>query len=274
MATPQPPTDASPPLVATPSSPTRSPLPRFAFLTVAVAGAWTALAWATGLRAVFHGGLVALSVFAFLPFVVITCILGALLGVGLILGLITAADGGVHASDLAGYSESLVHAPRAIRAYYVFLGRNARSVWLGMPAGILLGTLLVWLLLALLVVPRELRTTAVLLRARADVEQFHERHRSFPATLEPILDGFGRPVQYEVQGKWLAQSYRIVSRGFDGIPSDDDLCVQGQTKLRQLLDISATLVSLGQAVMSFKTGVPMQQRLSALKAVQCKHEQN
>lgn len=115
-----------------------SPL-RFVALTLAVACVLAAVAWLTGLRAVFHGGLIVLCVFAFFPVVVIACILGATVIVGLVLGIVTAGDGGVHASDLAGYSETLLYAKRGTRAYYSFLARNARSVWLGIPAGVLLG---------------------------------------------------------------------------------------------------------------------------------------
>jgi hypothetical protein len=255
------------------------PALRLSIFTIAVAAAFIALAWMTQLRAALHAGFISLCVFAFLPFVVVAAILGLMFAVGLVLGLATGGD--VHASDLAGYAESLVYAPRGARAYYRLLARHSRSVWLAVPAGLLAGTLITWGLLAVFVVPHELRTTAILLQARSDIDRHYAETKQYPAPLgdaffatsdgRPLLDDFDHKLRYEAHGVWLAKSYRLVSYGADGVPSEDDLCVQGQTKLQRVLDTSAALVSLTNAVVAFKTGVPVRDRLLAYRALQCEY---
>jgi hypothetical protein len=256
----------------------RPPL-RFSIFTIAVAGSFAMLAWTTQLRAALHAGLISLCVFAFLPFVIVAAILGVMFAVGLVLGFATGGD--VDASDLAGFAESLVYAPRGARVYYRFLARHSRSIWLAVPAGLLAGTLITWGLLAVFVVPHELRTTAILLQARSDIDRHYAQTKQYPAPLgdaflatpdgQPLVDDFDHKLRYEIQGVWLAKSYRLVSYGADGVPSEDDLCVQGQTKLQRALDTSAALVSLTNAVVAFKTGVRVRDQLSAYRALQCEN---
>jgi hypothetical protein len=58
---------------------------------------------------VLHGGLLALCVFAFLPFLVIVTILGLMCIVGIILG-VAGADG-AHALEACRFSAALLYAP-------------------------------------------------------------------------------------------------------------------------------------------------------------------
>lgn len=250
---------------------------RIALLTLLVATSFVAVAWTTELRAVLHSGLLALCIFAFLPFVVIATILGLMCVVGLILGF--AGADGAHASDVAGFAEALLYAPRGTVGYYRFLARHSRSVWVGLPVGLVLGALVVWLLLAVLVIPRELRTAQLLEQLGVDAEQHYRVSKNYPTPVgdhhypssmnAAVLDDFGRPLHYEVQGKWLAKSYRITSYGADGRRSSDDLCVQGQNKAQKALNVSTALASLGETVLYFKTGVSLPDRLGALRALEC-----
>jgi hypothetical protein len=256
-----------------------SPARRVAVLTVVVAAAVVALAWFTPLRVVLHTGLLAMCIFAFLPFVIVATLLAALFLAGIVIGIAT--EGGAHGSDLAGFAEALRYAPRGTRAYYSFLARQRHSSWVAAPAGLLLGTLIVWGLLAVFVVPHELRTTELLLRLQTEVEQHYVAHKDYPQPVgderypnahgQPALDDFARPLHYEVHGKWRAKSYRITSLGADGEASSDDLCVQGQTKLQRALDTTAAFASFSEALLHFKTGAPVRDRLTTLRAVQCQH---
>jgi|GEM_PF-6642388 len=256
-----------------------NPARRVALFTLAVAMGFVAAAWTTELRGVLHGGLITLCVFAFLPFVAIATVLCLMCVVGIILGF--AGADGAHASDLAGFAEALLYAPRGIRGYYRFLARHRRSVWIGLPAGLLFGALVVWLLLALLVIPRELRTAQLLEQLRVEAEQAYKSTRNYPKSVDvnyypssmnaPVLDDFGQPLHYEVQSKWLAKSYRITSYGADGRPSSDDLCVQGENRVQKAIEVSAALASLGETILYFETGIPLRDRLGALRSLQCQH---
>jgi hypothetical protein len=114
-----------------------------------------------------------------------------------------------------------------------------------------------------------------------EAEQTYKVSRNYPTPIgdhhypsssaAPVLDDFGRPLHYEVQGKWLAKSYRIASYGADGLPSGDDLCVQGENRVQKALEVSAALASLGETILYFKTGIPLRDRLSALSALQCQY---
>lgn len=250
-------------------------------ITLVVAAAFVVAAATTELRGALHGGLLALCVFALFPFVIIAAIVALILGLTLLFGVLNFDGGGAHVSDVAGFAETLQYAPRGIRAYYGFLARHRRSVWLGVPAGLLLGTLIVWGLLATFVVPLELRTTELLLELQSEIEAHYARAHDYPSPLEgshiagpdgaPARDGFGRLLQYEVRGKWPAKSYQLASYGSDGVASADDFCVNGATKLQKMLDTSAALMDLVERVRSFKTGAPLRDRLGAVRAIRCAH---
>jgi hypothetical protein len=145
------------------------------------------------------------------------------------------------------------------RAYYGLLWRLRRhaGVW-GAAAGIGLGVVGLVGVLWLFVVPRETQTLGLLLEAQAQIEAEHrasrrypppaadgqfrmplvpgERSAAVPESGAPLSDGFGRPTIYQRDGSLLTASYRLASLGFDGRPSEDDICVSGRTRVRQLMD--------------------------------------
>ena len=105
----------------------------------------------------------------------------------------------------------------------------------------------VWGILAFYVIPRERRTLETLLQAQEALEDRYSRTGSYPPRtndgtmpttllgdsnrqgVDMILDGFGR-LHYHLDGAWKLASYTVFSFGFDGRPSDDDLCVTGGTR--------------------------------------------
>jgi len=202
------------------------------------------LAGGTGLRGVFHALLLGLAAAALLPLIVVVVALAAFAAAGLVAGLVAQEDIGAAAAAEGVASGG----GRLARAYYGFVWRQRRHPfgW-GLATGLGLGVLGVWVALALWVVPRESQTLSVLLLAQARVEALKAHPEPAADGLfhpsqwggaggEPVLDGFGRPIRYVRAGAWLATSYTLRSLGFDGVPSDDDLCVGGQTALGRAIE--------------------------------------
>ncbi|MDB4975001.1 MAG: hypothetical protein JWN48_3342 [Myxococcaceae bacterium] len=252
-------------------------------LTLGVATLVGLVGWTTDLRDVMHGALLAVCVVAFLPFVIIAAGLGVLLAALLILALVGVIGGEApDVSGMYGAAEGLGAAPRGIRTYYALLARHGRSRWMGIPAGMLLGALVLWAGLAISVLPREAKTSERLLVAQSFIERSYEESKHYPsattsgqlpaivdengATLEPI-DAFGRPLLYETRGRWKWQSYRVSSLGYDGVRSADDLCVGGQTKLQELVDRAALLKGLSAALRFTESS--WQDRLQRIHSLQC-----
>jgi hypothetical protein len=220
-----------------------------------LAAAVTALAlvvagWTSGLRQVMHGALLALATAALLPFALIAGALLVIAAAGLVVAS-AGALGGAH--DLSpdhvgwGLGEAVVEGgKRLIPRYYRFLARRRHPLFWGVAGGLLVGALLLWALIAVVVVPGEARTARALAAARADVEQSYATSGALPrpddqghlsiASGGARADGFGRPLQYQVSGRWKLASWKLTSLGFDGRPSSDDLCVSGSTKLFALAD--------------------------------------
>lgn len=247
---------------------------RVTLIAIAVAALLVGVAWTTEIRAALHGGLIALCVFAFLPFVVIASIVGLVVVVALLAGL----AGGDGAADAAHLAEGFRYSAWGVRKYYGFLARHRGSSWIGVPIGMLLGTLVVWALLAVFVLPKELRTTELLLGLKGEIEKQYAASKSYPppqsgntilgSSQEVVRDAFDRALHYEVRGRWRLASYRLTSYGSDGVPSSDDLCIEGQTKLQDLLDTSAALIGFAELA-RFRGGTPISDRLDTLRAVQC-----
>jgi len=219
----------------------------FAATAAAVALGIAVSGWLTAAREVMYGAFLAAAIFAFLPFVVV----GAILVLLLAAGVVTAALGGdsVHgepASGSDGAGDGLLDGLPLVGTYYRFLRRRRHPVFWGVPAGVLLGGLLLLALVGVLVAPGEARTAETLAAAQEHVEVYYAEHRRYPeAEAEggirlrggggPLLDGFGNPLRYEVTGRWPATSYRLASTGYDGKPGRDDLCVSGGTGLARVL---------------------------------------
>lgn len=246
---------------------------RFALVTVVVAAVFVACAWFTQLRLFLHAGLLALVVVAFFPFVVIA----ALVAFALVLSLATAfVDGPPPGLDL-----ELLQAPGWVRAYYRFVHRFRFSAWVGVPAGAMLGCLVVWGLLAAVVIPREAATGRLLLRVQKDIEGHYREVGDYPVPSESshlqlggqaaVADSFGRPLRYEVRGRWKAKSYQLVSYGADGVPSSDDLCVEGKTRLQKAIEVSASLVNLFRFAEDVAHKQPLRAEVEVIRALRCEH---
>jgi hypothetical protein len=247
-----------------------------------VAAALTAVAlvvagWMSGLRHVMHGALLTLAVAALLPFIVLAAAVLVILLVGLVLALTAAAAGSDDAPGLDGVGEVVIGGAQALLApYYRFLGRQRHPVFWGVPAGLLLGGLLLWALMAALVLPGETRTVRALTEAKAAIERIHDQSGQFPRPDDrgqlPVEglghDGFGRPLKYEVSGRWMLASWTLTSLGFDGKPSDDDLCVAGSTRLRRWADKAAHLGQLLDEITSGRAA--LDHRLAGVRALRCR----
>jgi len=245
------------------------------------------LGWTTGIRDFMHGSLIAVCVFALLPFVIIGALLATVLLASLFISIVVAMG---HADvDHLFFADRLPPwVGKGIRAYYRFLNRHRGSAWFGIPVGLLLGGLCLWGVLAIVVLPRETRTLELMALAQREVEQAYAERGEYPQAdlaghylaqseawvkagavgeSTELLDAFGRPLAYEARGKWKWQSYRFSSLGFDGVPSYDDLCVTGATRGQTMLDLANLVVSLQPFFETAKK--PWAEKLSGVQSARC-----
>jgi hypothetical protein len=268
---------------AAPPRPARllAPALQMALSASAMAAAVALGGWATGLREVLYGVLLSLLVFALLPFVIIAAGVALTLVIGILAGLAEGAGDSMRAEaglKLAGGGV------RLLRPYYRFLGRQRHPVLLGLPGGALLGALILWGALAAARLPREARTAEILAAARQQIEEHHRRTGRYPAVVAggslsaadlglplpagsdgALLDGFGRPLRYQLSGPARLASYRLQSLGYDGAPGRDDLCVSGGSGLRLVLDRTALLLRDLAGLAETSPG----RRLAGVAALRC-----
>ena len=141
-----------------------------------------ALGWLTDLRGVLHGALLSFAIAALLPFVIIAAGVAVILLVALV-GAIAAAlgDGGGDMSVAVEGGAGLIEGgARIAPKYYAFLARRRHPVFWGTGAGVFLGGLLLWAVLAIFVMPGETRTTDTLYEARARIELYYAEHGGLP----------------------------------------------------------------------------------------------
>lgn len=244
--------------------------------------------WITGLRSVMHGAILSIATVALLPFVVIAGGLLLLMVAGFVLGCVATLTGEPPAVDHGLYAagEVLLGGGRWFaRRYYRFIARQRHPLAWGVPAGVLFGGLMLWVLIAALVLPGEAQTVRILSQAKTSIDQIYQQAGQFPrpdrqghlaasalggasvAARVILVDGFGQPLQYEVWGKWPLASWRLVSLGFDGRAGADDLCASGTTKLNQWLeqadDLARLLEALGAGTASTND------ELTGIRALQC-----
>jgi hypothetical protein len=234
---------------------------RLLFGVGAVAGLLGALllGWLTPLRGVMHALLVAFGAHALVPFLIVLAVIAIAAGSTLASTLLVGESGfGTAASP----SSPGAHG-RLVAAYLGYLRRQHRHpfAW-GLSAGVGLGVIGIWLVLAALVVPLETRTLSVLLlaRVRIDAARGGPTPPPAPAPLEPlrpsawstttsawrpeirpltpapsgggdapVLDGFGHAIGYERSE--APGGYTLRSAGLDSESSRDDLCVRGGAAL-------------------------------------------
>jgi hypothetical protein len=248
----------------------------------AAAAAVLSVGWFTGFRQLAQVAMISVAVFAFLPFVIVAT--GLLLAATLFFLSILASldgtsggDGG--AGDVAEASFRVGF--RTAPGYYRWLASRRHPIFWGVPLGVLLGGLSLWALLAALVLPGEARTAEAIADARAAIDAHYKSAGRYPrptagghvtwAALglphrgDTVTDGFGRPLEYRVEGAWKVASYRLRSPGYDGRQGGgDDFCTSGTTPLGKLLS-AVTVRRDGRRW-------TVTERLGAIRELRCKDE--
>lgn len=246
---------------------------RFLIAALVAAACVVAAGWLTGLRDVMHAALLAVAVFALLPLLLVGGALLLLLIVAVGMAAAAALGGDGDAGDGLEFAGDAIAGGGAWVAprYYRFLGRQRHPVFWGVPAGALLGGLVLWGLLAIVVVPGESSTVETLAGAQADIERRVRDTGKLPEPSDMALrDGFGRPLEYKVSGRWKLASYTLTSLGFDGVPSADDLCVSGSTRLVRWAEKAADLARRIEELRAGTGGGPsVSDRLSGIRALRC-----
>ena len=233
-------------------APSRPFLITLSFTALVTAMTVYILGWYTGLRVVAHSALIGIAVFALLPF--------AIMAFGVALMLILAAlsvlaalfgEGGGAGGEEMVAEPFLRIVAWILRPYYRWLGGMRHPVFWGVALGTLLGGLILGFMLWFVIIPGEASTVEVLTRLRQDLDAVYKEKGRYPqpdvnghlpkSELDStasgvVLDGFGRPIQYQVKGAWKLASYRLRSLGYDGTRGADDLCLSDATKLRKWAD--------------------------------------
>jgi hypothetical protein len=213
----------------------------FAAASAASAAGVVILGWTTGVRQVMHAALLGIAAVAFLPFVLIAAGLFSVLSITFVVAL-AAAGHDMPIDHVHGAGEALLEGGAWLTPrYYRFLRQRRHPLFWAVPGGALLGGLLLWALLALVVMPKEARVAR---------------------------DAFDRPLVYRVSGIWQFASYTLTSLGFDGKPSDDDLCVSGATKLAHLAEQASDLGDLVEALRSGHAST--RQRWASIRSLSCR----
>ncbi len=187
------------------------------------------------MREAFYAALLAIGTVALFPLLLVAALLGMGLAIAFVIGL--AGDhgcGGIHV-----FGEAAVGVGRYLTpGYYRLLLRQRHPVVLGIALGATLGCLSLGLLLALIVFPKEARTTETLAAMKQEITTSGripspdaQGHLQLSGTAV-IQDGFGRPMEYEEEGL-VFKSWRLRSLGYDGTRSSDDLCISGESTLSE-----------------------------------------
>jgi hypothetical protein len=252
---------------------------------LAMSGFVAATGWLSDLRRVLHGGLILLSVAAFLPLLVAMAIVVVFLAASAMAiaagtpeAIPTAADAYATGEGLTAFFR------RVLVPYYRFLFAQRHPITLGAACGLLLGTLFVWTLLSLFVLPGEVCTLKRMAAIQSAIQGWSAGFPrpvrdqridekvlgtgvdgwpfcSIPSveangTSAILLDGFGRPLGYTVEGHWPLTSYRLSSLGYDGRASGDDLCLSGSSHARAALDRIAGGAAVIHALLTHPSSEP------------------
>ena len=237
------------PRVSTPSavpkraiqaSPLRKPSRQLPFAAGALTGLLGVLlvGWFTPLREVMHALLVTLGAAATWPFAVVLGLV-AVLATTVLATAIVADDVATGAATAPGRT---AHGPLR-DAYFAQVRRQRRHpfAWAA-GAGASLGIVGIWMVLAALVVPLEIRTLSLLLFSQVRIDA---AAAGAPITLAAdgllhpsawraptgdgdaaVIDTFGHPIAHDA-GAVPGAPYTLRSLGLDASPSGDDLCIRG-----------------------------------------------
>ena len=205
----------------------------------------------TDLQFVFHRVMIGLAVAAFWPFMLIAvglAVFVAVLGLMLLLaaltdGAVADAPGGVPGSDFMELGAEL------IKPYYSFVLGIRHPIFWGIPAGLLVGCLSLGAYLAITVYLPESNTVGAMAEGQAYIEAYYDEHSRLPAPEDghlvladgqPLTDGFGNPVRYEVSGHWRVATWALRSAGADGdFETAQDFCLEGGTRAAELVQFAA-----------------------------------
>ena len=237
----------------------------FAVATLLTAVVVVLAGWFTGVRDVMHTVLLTFAVIALLPVILVGAAMAFVIAIGVM--------GALHGEPIA----LRVPGKRALaERYYRFFARREHPVFWALPAGAVLGALVLGLVIGVTIVPGEGKTVERMAAAQAAIESHYRAHAAFPVptpdgTLaidgQVLGDGFGRPFRYRVRGAWKAASWSLQSTGYDGARDADDLCLSGQTKLMKLADTLA----LGAAAFTElrRGGASTGTKLAGIQALRC-----
>lgn len=142
-----------------PDPSTRRTALAFLLSMLAAAGAVVAIGWFTDVRDAMRGALIAVATFALLPFAIMA--LGVflalmLLALSLILALLSDGGGDVGGTEVA--EPFVAGGLRLMGPYYRWLARQRHPTFWGVSAGVVLGALVLWSMIATVVLPAETRT--------------------------------------------------------------------------------------------------------------------
>lgn len=250
---------------------------RFALTAIVVALTVLALGWFTDLRGTLYHSLLGLTVVALLPFLLLATFLVFGIGASVLFALVPDLGIGNLASDalVDGAMES-AGVRSFVRRYYRFLERQRHPLFWGTLAGVLLGALLCFAVLALFVLPGDSRTLDALGAASLRIEQAYDRDGAYPRPVDGTLvlddatvrDGFGRPLVYAVKDRGPLHSWTLRSLGYDGRDDGaDDLCMDGGNRLSRVAD------AVGRTADAFsapREKSPRQtEHFAALRAARC-----
>jgi len=100
------------------------------------------------------------------------------------------------------------------------------------------------------VVPREARTSEILVAAKAQVDEFYRQHKHLPAALpDNWIDAFEQPLVWQLEPRAHGgTSYTIMSLGYDRRRSGDDLCARGTTGTLARLKSALARIDLEQTL--------------------------
>lgn len=231
-----------------PSAPAggRSPqVVKFLLATMVLAAAVVGIGWFTEAHVFAYRASVSVAIFAFFPFV----ITGALLILGVVGALLASPESIVF--PVFGFF--------LFKPYYRWLSNRKHPVFWGSWVGVLLGAVVLFGLNYWVILPGDAATAETLLKLESAIEIVYDERKRYPGADENghlrvaelngidvpaidgvVVDGFGRPFEYEMEGRWRAARYRLRSYGYNGKPwGKDDLCLSHATRLARAAEFAA-----------------------------------